>query len=136
MKQLLFLALILAYAIMLFTLFACSGINPQPPMNIEQFSLINTIPLGMQTDKILYHSQSNTLYAMSVKNQEIYIFQDGELKNVLGGLGSSKVNFQYLACLLYTSDDADDLLCVDIGGRRLIKKKKHKSSSTLTSDAS
>ena len=23
-------------------------------------------------------------------------------------------------CLLYTSDDADDLLCVDLGGRRLI----------------
>lgn len=106
MKQLLFLALILAYAIMLFTLFACSGINPQPPMNIEQFSLINTIPLGMQTDKILYHSQSNTLYAMSVKNQEIYIFQDGELKNVLGGLGSSKVNFQYLADMALGTDNS------------------------------
>ena len=28
-----------------------------------------------------------------------------------------------LACLLYTSDAADDLLCVDLGGRRIIKKK-------------
>ena len=28
-----------------------------------------------------------------------------------------------LACLLYTSDAADDLLCVDLGGRRVIKKK-------------
>ena len=27
------------------------------------------------------------------------------------------------ACLLYTSDAADDLLCVDLGGRRLLKKK-------------
>src|SRR5450756_754371 len=26
------------------------------------------------------------------------------------------------ACLLYTSDAADDLLCVDLGGRRLINK--------------
>ena len=25
-------------------------------------------------------------------------------------------------CLLYTSDDADDLHCVDLGGRRIIKK--------------
>src|SRR5659263_479696 len=25
-------------------------------------------------------------------------------------------------CLLYTSDAADDLLCVDLGGRRIIKK--------------
>ena len=26
-------------------------------------------------------------------------------------------------CLLYTSDAADDLLCVDLGGRRILKKK-------------
>ena len=30
-------------------------------------------------------------------------------------------------CLLYTSDAADDLLCVDLGGRRIIKKKKNYS---------
>ena len=30
-------------------------------------------------------------------------------------------------CLLYTSDAADDLLCVYLGGRRLIKKKKKKN---------
>src|SRR5450756_3144034 len=30
----------------------------------------------------------------------------------------------YGDCLLYTSDAADDLLCVDLGGRRIIKKKK------------
>ena len=28
-------------------------------------------------------------------------------------------------CLLYTSDAADDLLCVDLGGRRIIKKTKN-----------
>src|SRR5680860_791343 len=28
----------------------------------------------------------------------------------------------FRACLLYTSDAADDLLCVDLGGRRIIKK--------------
>jgi len=27
------------------------------------------------------------------------------------------------ACLLYTSDAADDMQCVDLGGRRIIKKK-------------
>src|SRR5665811_2597799 len=30
----------------------------------------------------------------------------------------------YLICLLYTSDAADDLTRVDLGGRRIIKKKK------------
>ena len=29
-------------------------------------------------------------------------------------------------CLLYTSDAADDLLCVDLGGRRILKKKNKK----------
>ena len=40
-----------------------------------------------------------------------------------------------LSCLLYTSDAADDLLCVDLGGRRNIQKKKnntHSAQSTLT----
>src|SRR5450756_2730850 len=34
--------------------------------------------------------------------------------------------YQCYCCLLYTSDAADDLLCVDLGGRRIIKKKKKK----------
>ena len=34
-------------------------------------------------------------------------------------------------CLLYTSDAADDLLCVDLGGRRIIKKKKTQSHTVL-----
>src|SRR5659263_775457 len=34
------------------------------------------------------------------------------------------VHAPYYICLLYTSDAADDLLCVDLGGRRIIKKKK------------
>ena len=34
-------------------------------------------------------------------------------------------------CLLYTSDAADDLLCVDLGGRRIIKKKKNNTIYTL-----
>src|SRR5450756_3261052 len=34
-------------------------------------------------------------------------------------------------CLLYTSDAADDLLCVDLGGRRIIKKKKKKKKKNI-----
>ena len=37
----------------------------------------------------------------------------------------------YTICLLYTSDAADDLLCVDLGGRRIIKKKT-KTAQTPT----
>src|SRR5680860_1247659 len=35
-------------------------------------------------------------------------------------VGQSVTAGQYI-CLLYTSDAADDLLCVDLGGRRIIK---------------
>ena len=36
------------------------------------------------------------------------------------------------SCLLYTSDAADDLLCVDLGGRRIIKKKTKITSGTCS----
>ena len=39
----------------------------------------------------------------------------------LSGVRSNHLSY---SCLLYTSDAADDLLCVDLGGRRIIKKKK------------
>ena len=32
-------------------------------------------------------------------------------------------------CLLYTSDAADELLCVDLGGRRILQKKKNKKTN-------
>ena len=36
---------------------------------------------------------------------------------------------QHGACLLYTSDAADERSSVDLGGRRIIKKKKHNNAS-------
>ena len=35
-------------------------------------------------------------------------------------------------CLLYTSDAADDLLCVDLGGRRIIYKKNYVNATLPT----
>ena len=34
-------------------------------------------------------------------------------------------------CLLYTSDAADDLLCVDLGGRRILKKKEQQEGVSV-----
>src|SRR5680860_1882300 len=47
-------------------------------------------------------------------------------KCLLGSQVSALLNpsAHTVCCLLYTSDAADDLLCVDLGGRRIIKKKK------------
>ena len=47
------------------------------------------------------------------------------------GIDFARINrdwIYYNSCLLYTSDAADDLLCVDLGGRRIIKKKKQKNT--------
>src|SRR5450756_3245946 len=41
-------------------------------------------------------------------------------EDLLHLLGASLFT-KYKICLLYTSDAADDLLCVDLGGRRIIK---------------
>ena len=35
---------------------------------------------------------------------------------------------QFYTCLLYTSDAADERSSVDLGGRRIIKKKKKRQS--------
>ena len=47
-----------------------------------------------------------------------------------------KVSFEQLVkmmvCLLYTSDAADDLLCVDLGGRRISKKKTKNKYEIIT----
>ena len=37
----------------------------------------------------------------------------------------------YRTCLLYTSDAADERSSVDLGGRRIIKKKKHSQTCSL-----
>ena len=43
-----------------------------------------------------------------------------------------KQAFTVNICLLYTSDAADDLLCVDLGGRRHLKKKKKQHTPKLS----
>ena len=44
--------------------------------------------------------------------------------------GEVQVNIRLLvSCLLYTSDAADDMQCVDLGGRRIIKKNFFKQKT-------
>ena len=47
----------------------------------------------------------------------------GILYGILVSVALSVAELLWRTCLLYTSDAADDLLCVDLGGRRIIKKK-------------
>ena len=54
---------------------------------------------------------------------------DIELTPISKNVGVAKLNLvsdagKYNVCLLYTSDAADERSSVDLGGRRIIKKKK------------
>ena len=48
---------------------------------------------------------------------------------ILDAIGDLFLLGMPIICLLYTSDAADDLLCVDLGGRRITKKKKHNTTN-------
>ena len=56
--------------------------------------------------------------------------EQGENKDsqIFESRGTSRI------CLLYTSDAADDLLCVDLGRRRIIKKKTDKKKKKKRGD--
>ena len=62
------------------------------------------------------------------QEQENYFKIESEEVDVLSSHGriTSQAVYAHRSspCLLYTSDAADDLLCVDLGGRRIITKKK------------
>eukprot|EP00831_Metopus_contortus_P005977 TRINITY_DN12251_c0_g1_i4.p1 TRINITY_DN12251_c0_g1~~TRINITY_DN12251_c0_g1_i4.p1 ORF type:complete len:109 (-),score=17.29 TRINITY_DN12251_c0_g1_i4:32-358(-) len=51
--------------------------------------------------------------------------------SVMTGRSLLEENLLY-NCLLYTSDAADDTPCVDLGGRRIIKKKNKKKNQHKT----
>ena len=48
-----------------------------------------------------------------------------ERLSVVGRVGQGEAVAGAGNCLLYTSDAADERSSVDLGGRRIIKKKKH-----------
>ena len=50
--------------------------------------------------------------------------EKGEWKDIEHYVHNFCGNYTY-TCLLYTSDAADERSSVDLGGRRIIKKKKH-----------
>ena len=80
---------------------------------------------------------------MHVKSVEAYFKTHGKLpvnvKFLIEGeeeIGSTnlskflKSNAELLNCLLYTSDAADERSSVDLGGRRIIKKKKNRETNS------
>ena len=68
-------------------------------------------------------AQIRSLLARMMELEGYEVCQAGDCKSALKQLELHSPDVA-LCCLLYTSDAADDLLCVDLGGRRIIQKKK------------
>ena len=62
-----------------------------------------------------------TFYAAFTTDEEFRVVAAGK------ALGTIPVSQMLTTCLLYTSDAADERSSVDLGGRRIIKKKKNRN---------
>ena len=62
-------------------------------------------------EKLTVHPRYPFRISRGVRTEDTVVWLRVELEGI-EGWGE--------ACLLYTSDAADDLLCVDLGGRRII----------------
>eukprot|EP00657_Telonema_sp_P-1_P001054 TRINITY_DN1227_c0_g1_i30.p1 TRINITY_DN1227_c0_g1~~TRINITY_DN1227_c0_g1_i30.p1 ORF type:complete len:171 (+),score=34.57 TRINITY_DN1227_c0_g1_i30:324-836(+) len=89
---------------------------------------IDQMKLNLSNERVLL-----TKELIDEREEEIKIKEDEMLQyqqDRFGPNGDLMIQRRQLVqpihCLLYTSDAADDLLCVDLGGRRIIKKKKKK----------
>ena len=83
---------------------------------------------GEQVRNLRYHPDSKTrrkamkVYFKKYEENQIAL---ANLYNIIQTDYDTEASLRKYpsSCLLYTSDAADDLLCVDLGGRRIIKKK-------------
>ena len=68
------------------------------------------------------------------QSQRVRVKRAGAFERVQRIRGARLHPEDLAACLLYTSDAADDLLCVDLGGRRIIKKKNTQTTQHTQSN--
>ena len=61
-----------------------------------------------------------------------YIIECGVQQNIIERRAS--IDRSERPCLLYTSDAADDMQCVDLGGRRILRKKLIQLRRSLLND--
>ncbi|VTU58988.1 DEAD/DEAH box helicase [Lactobacillus plantarum] [Lacticaseibacillus rhamnosus] len=72
----------------------------------------------------VYKRQDIARAATAQNNRVLFMVHRSEiLEQAKATFTADDVNMN---CLLYTSDAADDTPCVDLGGRRIIKKKIYK----------
>src|SRR5450756_3126654 len=96
--------------------------NPQYADNIKYLDLLSAETFGGDIQAFTYPDQFALMDGTESPEAGVVIGQ--QTRKTFGLSYQTNVGND---CLLYTSDAADDLLCVDLGGRRIIKKKKQPS---------
>ena len=71
---------------------------------------------------------STALAQMPHNWQKVMDFKEAYIASIKNGEILDSLN----ACLLYTSDAADERSSVDLGGRRIIKKKKRDNTRRMS----
>ena len=127
-----------AFAMLFFTLFSDGGPINEMLMQIgilkEPYQFLTNVwstrGLVALMNFLMWFGNTTILLMAGMMGIDTSLFEAAEVD----GATSTQVFFKI--CLLYTSDAADDLLCVDLGGRRLIKKKNlKKKQQTIQSKA-
>ena len=86
-------------------------------------SQINIYPNPASQILFIDYSGNENLFLEIINISGEIIFTD-QLKQIINTIDISKFIAGVYVCLLYTSDAADERSSVDLGGRRIIKKKK------------
>ena len=85
------------------------------------------IASGLTSSQVFFSTLSGSFKAYKNKDfSRTLVLNMGSgmiIGSILGAILANLINVQFVNCLLYTSDAADEGLGVDLGGRRIIKKK-------------
>ena len=98
-----------------------SELGPTPPETIEPLRTKYRELLGQVFQKV------RAFYQERQKDEEVHLEAKKKLLERAKGIAAENFEngkqWQSMTCLLYTSDAADERSSVDLGGRRIIKKK-------------
>eukprot|EP00657_Telonema_sp_P-1_P008480 TRINITY_DN29740_c0_g1_i1.p1 TRINITY_DN29740_c0_g1~~TRINITY_DN29740_c0_g1_i1.p1 ORF type:complete len:114 (-),score=46.79 TRINITY_DN29740_c0_g1_i1:7-348(-) len=90
---------------------------PTQCMSLKKYVILLVARARVHADRIT----KSRRYEIRVKYSEVPRTEREVYEKIITHMGES----MSMSCLLYTSDAADDLLCVDLGGRRHFNKKNN-----------
>src|SRR5665213_1577380 len=92
------------------------GCGPTPNNNAQSGPIkLKVAYIGLTCEAPIFVAQEKGFYKEEGLDVELV---PTDWTSLQSGLSTGRFDANHTLCLLYTSDAADDLLCVDLGGRR------------------